>query len=401
MKALSIKNIIIAVLNILIFSSCAVREEESYENIERKALESWIKRNAPSAKPLGETGVYYEVLEKPETTGDINVRGKWIDVEYTLRDINGDIVYTRSETAARLLGTYDAYTHYVPARLYVASNPGTSNIPLGMYQALTNIPQGETWRVYVPSDYAFGAYGFKAGNGYAGQKTLGSNVPLIIDSMRIINVVDNPQAEGVEAIKKLVTAAKPEGWGKMPGDTVRKNMYMEIYRRINSMDTVAMNTSVYIYYKARYLDGKLLTSNVDSVLLNNFGTIRTQDITSPVRLTRMESSPANANRMPEKIFYAILPELRYGDIGRIAVPSEYGYFNRFMPPNKSEDQWDVSATFIMDTTIDYSDYSIVELDDYFGPATFYIPYTSTIVSTGEVYPYEPLIYEFTVMRADE
>ena len=401
MKLLSTRTIITAVLSVIIFSSCAVREEESYGEIERKALEKWIESNAPSALPLGDTGVYYEVLEKPEVTGDINVRGKWIDVEYTLRDMNGDIVYTRNEAVARLLGTYDNYTHYVPARLYVAHNPNSSNIPLGMYQALINIPQGEMWRVYIPSEHAFGTYGFKAGNGYAGQKTLGSNVPLIVDSLRISNVIDNPQVEGIEAIKRFVTADAPEGWGKMPGDTIRKNMYIDIYRRGINNDTVAMNSSVYIYYKVKYLDGKLLNSNIDSVLQNSFGTVRTQDLTSPLRLTRMEATPANAYRMPEKIFYAILPELRYGDIARIAVPSEYGYFNRFMPPNKSESEWESSATFTTDTSYDYDNYSTTELDTYFGTATFYVPYTSTIVSIGEISPYAPLIYEFIVQRADE
>lgn len=400
MKFSTFKKILLAALAAAVGASCATSEEPPYSEIENRALDNWIKANAPGAQKLGDTGVYYETLAAAESDGDLDVRGKWVDIEYTLRNLDGDIIYTRNEDVARILGTYDAYTHYVPARLYVAGNPNSSNIPLGLYQALTSIPQGEMWRVYIPSEHGFGAYGFKSGNGYAGQKTLGANMPVVVDSLRILNVIENPQTEGIAAVKALATAPKPEGWGLEPSDTVRKNMYMEIYNRVSSVDTVVMNTSANIYYKVRYMDGKLLNSNVDSVLTNNFGTVRSQDITSPVRLTRMESAPANANQMPARIFYTILSELRYGDIGRIVVPADYGYSSHFMPPNKNEDQWEFAATFESGLAVNYDDYSTAELDAYFG-ASFYIPYTTTIVSIGEVNPYQPLIYEFIVQRADE
>ena len=161
-------------------------------------------------------------------------------------------------------------------------------------------------------------------------------MPVILDSLRIVNIVDNPQSEGRQAIEEFVTASRPEGWGKPLNDTVREGLYMDILARPNPGDTVPLNQSANIYYRCGFLDGHLIDSNIDTVLYNRFGTVRSSDITSPIRVTRMSTDPNNANQMPAKVFYAILPDLCYGDSVRIAVPSEYGYYRQYMYPDKSK-----------------------------------------------------------------
>lgn len=380
--------------------SCAESHPEDYNEIESKALEVWIEANAPEAVPLGDTGIYYEVIEKEAETGKMDVRGKWVDASYLLRDLSGDIVYNRSEETARLLGTYSAYTHYVPERLYIASKRSASNIPAGLYEALTAIPRGETWRVYVPSRLSFGSVGFSSSNGYGGQKALEADVPVIIDSLRIEEIISDPQTYGREAIETLVTAPKPEGWEMMRGDTIRDGLYLDLFNRISEKDTIPVMQSANIYYKVRYLDGKLLYSNVDSVLYNNFGSVRSTDRTNAVRVTRMNAAPANAYQMPAKVFYAVLPYLCYGDIGRIAVPAEYAYNRNYMYPDMSESLWNSMTTFTYEDGYKYSEYTVEDTDYYFGASTYYRPLSSEIIHIGEVKPYTPLIYEFTVQRAE-
>ena len=89
------------------FCSCAGTESENFNEIEDKALDIWVSSNAPDAEPLGDTGMYYEVIEAlPDGSATkVDVRGRWVDVEYVIRDLNGDIVYNRNEETARLLGT--------------------------------------------------------------------------------------------------------------------------------------------------------------------------------------------------------------------------------------------------------------------------------------------------------
>lgn len=43
--------------------SCARTESENFNEIEDKALDIWVSSNAPDAEPLGDTGMYYEVIE--------------------------------------------------------------------------------------------------------------------------------------------------------------------------------------------------------------------------------------------------------------------------------------------------------------------------------------------------
>lgn len=295
----------------------------------------------------------------------MDVRGRWVDVEYVIRDLNGDIVYNRNEETARLLGTFTKYTHYIPDRLYIASRQDLSDIPSGIYQAITEITPGETWRVYIPSRLAFASYGIQTSTGYGGQQALESDVPVILDSLRIVNIVDNPQSEGRQAIEEFVTASRPEGWGKPLNDTVREGLYMDILARPNPGDTVPLNQSANIYYRCGFLDGHLIDSNIDTVLYNRFGTVRSSDVTSPIRVTRMSTDPNNANQMPAKVFYAILPDLCYGDSVRIAVPSEYGYYRQYMYPDKSSSMWSSSATFTFDFTYQYKDYTTEDTDYFF------------------------------------
>lgn len=43
--------------------SCARTESENFNEIEDKALDIWVSSNAPDAEPLGDTGMYYEVIK--------------------------------------------------------------------------------------------------------------------------------------------------------------------------------------------------------------------------------------------------------------------------------------------------------------------------------------------------
>ena len=83
----------------------------------------------------------------------------------------------------------------------------------------------------------------------------------------------------------------------------------------------------------------------------------------------MSTDPNNANQMPAKVFYAILPDLCYGDSVRIAVPSEYGYYRQYMYPDKSSSMWSSSATFTFDFTYQYKDYTTEDTDYFFASST--------------------------------
>lgn len=67
--------------------SCARTESENFNEIEDKALDIWVSSNAPDAEPLGDTGMYYEVIEAlPDGSATkVDVRGRWVDVKYVIQ----------------------------------------------------------------------------------------------------------------------------------------------------------------------------------------------------------------------------------------------------------------------------------------------------------------------------
>ncbi len=388
--------------------ACTHDNATDTEAIKRKSFEAWIEAHAPQAMPLGDTGMYYEVLEEADnsSSGKVDVRGKWIDVNYRMCTLDGDIFYNRDEATARLIGTYDAYTHYVPERFYIASSWDSSSLPKGLYTTFTEIIPGATWRVYMPADMAFASSGFDmtGGYGYGGQIALDEDKAVMLDQVRITDIIENPQQLGDDQIRTLATTARPEGWGMYPNDTLRPGMYMDVLYRRNAQDTVPVGSQAEIYYKVSFLDGQMIDSNIDSVLVNRFGSVRTSDVTSAISVTRMATgtTATNAYQMPAKVFYSILPDVCYGDSLRVAVPAKYAYFTEYMAPNRSESEWGTSTKFDNYKGYDYDDYTIDDTDYYFGAATFYMPSSSSsVISMAEIKPYTPLIYELVVQKPEK
>ncbi len=388
----------------VLVAACAKTESVNQNELETQALAVWIKNNAPNAQKLGDSGIYYEVLDDNGvgSSAKVDVKGKWIDVDYVMRDLEGDIYYSRDENTARLLGAYTPYAHYITNRLYIATKSSATNIPVGLYEAMTNIVPGQMWRLYIPSHLAFGSSGFGIVPGF-GSKAMPGNAPVVLDSLMISDIIDNPMQKATEDLAAFVSAPEPEGWGIGPGDSIMKGYYMDIIRRVNDKDTIPMNQNAYVYYKVRFLDGTLLYSNVDTVLNNNFGSVRSGDLTSPISITRMSTTPYNGNQMPAKVFYKVIDRLCYGDMVRLAVSPEYAYYWKFMEPNMDDTQWQSSTNFIFnDLGVDYSEYTADAKDSNFGYASFYTPSTSSSVTTpiAEVKPYTPLVYEIYVVRPD-
>ncbi len=382
-------------------AGCSKTKDPASDDVEDRALEAWIAANAPDAAELSGDGIYYQVLESvPEQGPKMEVRGRWVKLEYTMRDLEGNIFYNRDEETARRLGTYNAYTHYVPDFIYIASEESATNLPIGFYRAIVGMNPGDTWRVYLPSRLSFSG-GLDLRNGYGGQKPLAAKVPVMIDSLRIVDIVEDPEMFGQQQIEDMAV----NDWGMARNDTLRRGMYMQVLERRNPDAEIAQNESADIYYKVSFLDGQLITSNMEEVLEECFGSVRSgYDNTHPISVTRMESTPTNRSQMPAKVFYEFIGDLRYGDHLRVAVPARYAYYDAYMRPNKSESSWQTTATFTVYTSfVDYANYTTSARDYKLGASTFYYPSSlgSTVVPVAEIKPYTPLVYELWVYRKED
>lgn len=203
-----------------LFSACADPEDRSYAGLEKEALNKWmIIHHADLLENFQTNGEYYvDVIDRGDEQKPVNDTVYWVKVELTGRDLSGNVRMTRDEMTARQMGSFTAYTHYVP--LYRYCGDLSSGLMDGMHRALRNpltlgseyarqrnLPEelllglGAEVILYLPSTVTAGLSGT---GGYEGQDyggtvySLNADRPLIV-RMKIVDLIKNPlEFEGGE-----------------------------------------------------------------------------------------------------------------------------------------------------------------------------------------------------------
>ncbi len=401
---------IIAVSIAAMTVSCAKTTDEDLNAIEEASLEEWIKLHAPEAQLLTD-GIYYEILEPAgDDAQTIEVRN-WLLAEYDIKDINGNTVYTRSEETARRLGTYSEYTRYTPDMMFLGSQASSSSMPAAMFHALPKMKTGEVWRIYSISKHIFDSRGIHNMVGYGGQTKLATSSPAIIDNLKVLEVIANPDQRERSLVTRLVTGAVPEGWNMEERDSLKSHFYMQRLNPDNDGDKVAVGSTVWLYYKATFLeDGSFLDTNIDTVWINRFGALRYQinqlgvsvpvEDTAAIAINRRDPVTIFAD-MPKKALSFIMEsdDLRYNDSMRMVLTSPYAYGD-----TGRIGYYGAAANYNFNKGYyGHEGYSGIYFGkDYYDSATssFYRFYnttsSSTIYPVPEVKPFSPIVYEFVV-----
>lgn len=208
----------VAALSLVLPASCAKDAVQvPFEERQNIALKAWMANNRPDLlQNRQEEGDYYvDVLDPGDASGDA-VRDTiyWVKLEFTGRDLAGNVCLTRDETVARQQGSFTRYTHYVPYYKYC----GEINTSLleGTHLAMRNIltlgadyaaekgldtrfevRRGTELQLYLPSTIV-GTYGVSGDGGYEGQYSLDAGKPLIA-RIKVVEMIKNPlEYEGDE-----------------------------------------------------------------------------------------------------------------------------------------------------------------------------------------------------------
>ena len=254
--------------------ACADPEERLYTGLEAQSLKLWMEKYHPDLVQNHQVeGDYYIDVINPGDGPAAQDTVYWVRMEFTGRDLAGNVCLTRDELTARQIGTFTKHTHYVPFFRYCGDE--RSDMLDGMHLALRNkITLGEEYAeahgleqelvlrlgaevvLYMPSTIVGGLSG---NGGYEGQLiggvtyTLSDQRPLIA-RMKVVDLVKNPlEQEGQE-----VDAFVGENGGLKP---VEKNpettsatrgaeepQYNDGYAWRNSIDTIP---HLYIHHTFR------------------------------------------------------------------------------------------------------------------------------------------------------
>lgn len=201
----------------LLLVACADPQDRIYEGLEAESLGKWMEKHHPELKKnRQENGGYYvDVLDPGNPDRPVNDTVYWVRLEFTGRDLAGNVCLTRDELTARQIGSFTKYTHYVPFYRYCGDE--SANLLDGMHRALRNtltldadyaadrgleteitLGLGAEVILYMPSTIVGG--GLSGSGGYEGQDTytLSESRPLVV-RMKVVDLVKNPlQAEGDE-----------------------------------------------------------------------------------------------------------------------------------------------------------------------------------------------------------
>ena len=146
----------------LLAASCAEEVNTSYVEKERLALREWMELNRPELLEnyQEEGGYWVDVLEPgSDEAAPIRDTACWVRFTFTGRNLGGDIVLTRNETDARLVGSYTPFTRYVPYYKYYAGDTNTALLE-GTYLSMHN-------RLKLGAAYAMRERGYYAVGGEA------------------------------------------------------------------------------------------------------------------------------------------------------------------------------------------------------------------------------------------
>lgn len=302
----------------LLFASCADPEDRLYDGQESLALRAWMEiYHSDLLENYQENGDYYvDVISAGDDARPVNDTVYWVSVEFTGRDLAGNICLTRDEQTARQMGSFTPYTHYVPFYRYCGTE--TSGLMDGMHLALRNpLTLGADYAAQrgLPEEVTLGlgaevvlyltstvVGGLSGSGGYEGQDyggttySLNANRPLIA-RMKVLELVKNPleyEGDAVDLFAEENGGLKPEestdeasssavrgaeepqyndgyGW-RLAVDSLPSLYINHTYHPSTRLDSFFKYQSAYSSGVAPYNNLEQLDLEINQALIDRFGT---------------------------------------------------------------------------------------------------------------------------------
>ena len=262
-------------------ASCAKTEATGPNDAYQRYFDAWMQVNHPEAKPTG-IGIYImeEQLGKGETVGEEG----FVLVDYRITDLEGNISSYTDALTAQQLGTYAQTTYYGPKFWTVVE----TTLPAGVRAAVVGAPVGTHRRVIIPSWLmSYQAYDneadyldppLKKGEEYDASSysntiydfTIADYTEDIekwqIDSIGRFFANRTVRIDGKPANEIFVTST---GAQMTAADSVSTGFYYKQIQAPVDTATFAKDTTVYINYVGKLLNGLVFDTNVERVAKDN------------------------------------------------------------------------------------------------------------------------------------
>ena len=239
----------------LLAAGCAREVSESDNEAAIRRFESWLSVHHPDAVPSG-NGIYI-LDDKPGVgaywNGDVS---KIAYVIETRKDLEGNVSSTNDEAVARQLGAWSSTGNYGPTIWYATRGAMYE----GLIEALDGMREGGRRTVLVPS-WLLSYNEYDSAEEYRSHSTGMSD--MIID-MELVYQSDNLldyQIDRLEAFSdRYMAGVDSTFYNGSDGD--RYGFYFLSLREPESGEAMPQDTTVYINYTGRRLDGVVFDTTV-------------------------------------------------------------------------------------------------------------------------------------------
>ena len=297
--------------------SCAQRKTDNYNELERASLKAWMDKNVQTYETLDEGGVYIKKIV--EGTGQAVENEKWMFYDITGTDLQGNVFYFRDSLEARIQGTYIAKTHYAPY-LNAFTYPNYTIPEHALAIAFNTMKEGDSVAVYATSSFTYGSSSYPLTysyvmSGYEGQyqTCFQGSVPAIF-RIKLHKVIDNVQ----DYENQQVAGYAADNFGQTIADTISANMYRKIILPVTGKKEVTDTaTGLKLYYVAKFLDGFVYDTNIDTVAKRLWGS--NASYSAVVNYNAGSPAPGALG-----VYKAVLG-MRYTEWATVAFNSDYGY----------------------------------------------------------------------------
>ena len=239
-------------------AGCAKTVQPGANDANKRFFDAWMQMNHPDVKPSG-LGIY--VLEETEGTGVPVEKDGFAIVNYTIRDLDGNITsYTGKETAKQM-GTYDTTTYYGPAKWF--TTPGV--LQAGVHEALIGMKMGGRRKVIIPN-WLMSYKVYETEEEYLEKSTDGSGS---IYDITVEDFTDDISAWELRQIGTYFDNNMDVFHSKHISDSLSYGFYYQQLEKPSSLDTLKSDTTIYINYTGKLLNGLVFDTTIEKVAKDN------------------------------------------------------------------------------------------------------------------------------------
>lgn len=310
---------VLYVVTFLLLAGCAKQVAPGPNDAKKRVFDAWMKLNHPEAKPTG-LGIY--IIEDTPGTGTEVKENGFAFLDYIIRDLSGNISAYTDKGTAKQLGDYDTTKYYG----YKAQSTVQGSLAAGLSEAIIGMKVGGHRKVVVPGWLVtFDEY--ETEEEYIKKADAGDNT---IYDITIHDFTENMGNWQVRQIGNYLWENREVFAPMAEADSLsgHKGFYYKQLRKPTDNTAISSDTTVYINYTGRLLNGLVFDTNIERVAKDN-GLYSTSKSYEPVQINWGEEyediTMGSSSSTVIKGFALTLWQMKSMEKGIGIFTSDYGY----------------------------------------------------------------------------